>query len=67
MIEVGIKGSAVWDLILTNQDEMIQDIKVVGTLGASNHAFLQFLILIKKSFIKNKLQPWILERQILMK
>lgn len=36
-VEEGTKGSTILDLILSNRDEMIERVEVVGTLEESNH------------------------------
>ncbi|XP_058028993.1 uncharacterized protein LOC131193128 [Ahaetulla prasina] len=41
-IEKATRGSAILDLILTNRDEMIEGVEATGTLGASDHAILEF-------------------------
>ena len=33
------------DLILTNREELIDEVKVVGALGSSDHVILDFMIL----------------------
>lgn len=38
------RGSAILDLILTNNDDLISGVDVVGSLGASDHALLEFVI-----------------------
>lgn len=36
-VEEGKKGEAILDLILTNREEFVSEVKAVGTLGESDH------------------------------
>ncbi|XP_073518171.1 uncharacterized protein [Phyllobates terribilis] len=38
------RGSATLDLILINREEMVEEVKVAGTLGGSDHAIIEFWI-----------------------
>ena len=44
-VEGAIRGSACLDLILTNREELVDEVKVVGALGSSDHVILDFMIL----------------------
>lgn len=39
------KGEALLDLLLTDAEELIRQVKIGGSLGCSNHALVEFLIL----------------------
>uniref|UniRef100_A0A803T8Q3 Reverse transcriptase domain-containing protein n=1 Tax=Anolis carolinensis TaxID=28377 RepID=A0A803T8Q3_ANOCA len=43
-VEEATRGSATLDLILTNVEDLINTVEVVGSLGASDHVLLQFAI-----------------------
>ncbi|PKU47845.1 rna-directed dna polymerase from mobile element jockey-like [Limosa lapponica baueri] len=40
------RGDALLDLLVTNASEIIRDVKVEGSLGCSDHALVQFTVLI---------------------
>lgn len=41
------KGSAILDLVLTNSDELVDEVETLGTLGGTHCAFFTFIILRK--------------------
>lgn len=43
-VEKKTRGSAILDLILTNKEEMVEEVRVAGTLGCSDHAIIEFYI-----------------------
>jgi len=43
-VEEKTRGTAILDLILTNREEMVEEVRVTGTLGGSDHAILEFWI-----------------------
>ena len=42
------------DLLLTNEEESIRDIRIGGRLGCSDHALVEFLILKNASLAKSR-------------
>ena len=43
-VEEATRGSAILDLILTNRDNLVNEVEVVGSLGGSDHTLLEFFI-----------------------
>jgi len=39
------RGEVLLDLLLTNEEEIIKDVNVGGSLGCSDHALVEFVIL----------------------
>ncbi|XP_065438446.1 uncharacterized protein LOC135981058 [Chrysemys picta bellii] len=46
-VEKATRGEAVLDLILTNREELVENVKVEGSLGESDHEIIEFAILTK--------------------
>ena len=46
-VEEATRGSAILDLILTNKEDLVNGMRVVGSLGQSDHVLLEFEILRK--------------------
>ncbi|XP_065440587.1 mitoferrin-1 isoform X1 [Chrysemys picta bellii] len=46
-VEKATRGEAVLDLILTNREELVENLKVEGSLGESDHEIIEFAILRK--------------------
>jgi len=42
------------DLVLTNTSELIKDVKIEGSLGCSDHALVEFMVLRDKGQVKSK-------------
>ncbi|KAK4811192.1 hypothetical protein QYF61_019823 [Mycteria americana] len=45
VIESPTRGDALLDLLLTNTEELIREVKIDGSLGCSDHALVEFTIL----------------------
>ena len=39
------RGEALLDLVLSNEEESIREVKIGGSLGCSNHALVEFVML----------------------
>ena len=50
------RGEALLDLLLTNMDELIKDIKISVSLGCSDHALVEFTILRDMGQVKSKVR-----------
>ena len=48
------QGEALLDLMLTNEEESIRDVKIGGSLGCSDHALVEFVILKNAGLAKSK-------------
>jgi len=44
VIDGPTQGEALLDLVLTNAEESIREVKIGGSLGCSNHAMMKFVI-----------------------
>ena len=47
------QGEALLDLVLTNAEESIREVKIGGSLGCSDHAFVEFVIVKKTGLAKS--------------
>ena len=56
MVEEPTRGGVLLDLILTNKDGFVKEVKVGGSLGCSDHEMVEFKILSGRSKAKGKLQ-----------
>jgi len=45
IIDGPTRGEALLDLVLTNEEESIREVKIGGSLGCSNHALVEFVML----------------------
>ena len=45
VIDEPTRGEALLDLVLTNAEESIKGVKIGGSLGCSDHALVEFVIL----------------------
>ena len=45
VIDGPTRGEALLDLVLTNAEESIREVKIGGSLGCSDHALVEFVIL----------------------
>ncbi|KAK4806761.1 hypothetical protein QYF61_005557 [Mycteria americana] len=45
VIDTPTQGDAILDLMVTNASELISDVKIGGSLGCSDHAFVEFTVL----------------------
>lgn len=52
------------DLVLTNTDELIKEVKTGGSLGCSDHALVEFVILRNMSLAKSKVRTPNFQRAI---
>jgi len=54
VIDGPTRGEALLDLVLTNEEESIRDIKIGGSLGCSDHALVEFVILKNAVLVKSR-------------
>ena len=45
VIDGPTRGEALLDLVLTNEEKSIRDVKIGGSLGCSDHALVEYVIL----------------------
>jgi len=45
VIDTPARGDAILDLKVTNERELISDVKTAGSLGCSDHALVEFTVL----------------------
>lgn len=50
------------DLLLTNMDELVRDVKTGDSLDCSDHAVVEFTVLRDMRQAKSRAGPWILEQ-----
>jgi len=50
------RGDAILDLLVTNKSELIGDVKTGGSLGCSDHAPVEFIVLRDKGHVKGDLK-----------
>ena len=43
-VEEATRGKTILDLVITNKEDLVNGVEVVGTLGKSDHALLEFVI-----------------------
>ena len=48
------QGEALLDLVLTNAEESIREVKIGGSLGCSDHALVEFVILKNVGLAKSR-------------
>lgn len=51
-----IRGEVLLDLVLTNAEEIIKDIKIGCSLGCSEHALVEFVISRNMSLVKSRVR-----------
>jgi len=54
VIDGPTRGEALLDLVLTNEEESIRDIKIGGSLGCSDHALVEFVMLKNAGLAKSR-------------
>ena len=54
VIDGPTRGEALLDLVLTNAEESIRDVKIGGSLGCSDHALVEFVILKNAGLAKSR-------------
>ena len=54
VIDGPTRGEALLDLVLTNAEESIREVRIGGSLGCSDHAFVEFVILKNAGLAKNR-------------
>ena len=52
-VEGATRGCASLELILTNREKLVDEVKVVGALGSSDHVILDFMILGKTKTVRS--------------
>ena len=54
VIDGPTRGEALLDLVLTNEEESIREVKIGGSLGCSDHALVEFVILKNAGLAKSR-------------
>ena len=54
VIDGPTRGEALPDLVLTNEEESIREVKIGGSLGCSDHALVEFVILKNAGLAKSR-------------
>lgn len=54
VIDGPTRGEALLDLVLTNAEESIREVKIGGSLGCSDHALVEFVILKNAGLAKSR-------------
>ena len=54
VIDGQTRGEALLDLVLINTEESIREVKTGGSLGCSDHALVEFVILNNVGLVKSK-------------
>ena len=54
VIDGSTQAEALLDLVLTNEEESIRDVKIGDSLGCSDHALVEFVILKNAGLAKNR-------------
>ena len=54
VIDGSTRGEALLDLVLTNAEESIREVKIGGSLGCSDHALVEFVILKNAGLAKSR-------------
>ncbi len=54
VIDGPTRGEALLDLVLTNAEESVREVKIGGSLGCSDHALVEFVILKNAGLAKSR-------------
>ena len=54
VIDGPTRGEAILDLVLSNEEESIREVKIRGSLGCSDHALVEFVILKNAGLTKSR-------------
>ena len=57
------RGEALLDLVLTNAEERIREVKTGGSLGCSDHALVEFVILKNAALAKSRARTLCFRRE----